>query len=221
MTLPWKTWIWEEFQANSSSVSDAEIVRRKANNLPVIQRVPWVLLWTLRIEDVCFPSITFPCEQKLQPDGSMQFAENENTSTGAMSPSGQPLFCLWGITLGITSDLCMLVKQHERRWINWPPLTFNSKAVIPNGILKGIYGFIEIYRFPRLRISPANVFLAASICVGIGGLMAFSVKPIKRFVASWGCHYFYGKKCFLKKNNLSYSVVGELWRLGMCANLLP
>eukprot|EP01138_Halocafeteria_seosinensis_P009518 gb/GECG01009727.1/.p1 GENE.gb/GECG01009727.1/~~gb/GECG01009727.1/.p1 ORF type:complete len:375 (+),score=34.91 gb/GECG01009727.1/:1-1125(+) len=152
---------------------DRSIVRRRAEYLPGLQQLPRLFRLILGVTEAWFPSICFPHSGQLRADGTLEFL---HTSQKTRDTSGsRPVFNLWGISLAITDDLCKLLRVNSCRTLNWPPLLFNSYAVLPNGFLRACYGLAEIGKYPQLKLHPCNILLAVGVCGGVLGLVSLPV----------------------------------------------
>ena len=147
---------------------------RSAEYLPGLQQLPRLFRAILGVREACFPSIRFPHSGRTQQDGTLEFVHRVGMDGKPLSSfrSGEPAFNLWGISLAITDDLCRLLGVLSCRSLNWPPIVFNSGALLPNGILRTCYGFTEIRKYPRIQIHPSNVFHALGFCGVVVGLVS-------------------------------------------------
>ena len=112
--------------------------------------------------------VSFGPEGQALADGTGRWNTTaaENTSEGSL-PALE--FQLWGLTLGVTSDLLALTHEAPQVPLNWPPVRF--PGAVPSAIAWAVWGAMEVRDYPRYSLAPRHVAAAcAALACAAGGL---------------------------------------------------
>mgnify|MGYP005993108203 CR=1 FL=1 len=82
-------------------------------------------------------------------------------------------FQLWGLTLGVTSDLLALTHSAQQVPLNWPPLRL--PGALPSAIAWAVWGYMEVRDYPRYGVHPRHLAAAAVLATGIAAGVATGV----------------------------------------------
>ena len=105
-------------------------------------------------------------EEQALADGT---GDHAIRSLRPLQPASVLRFDLWGLTLGVASDLLALTQKSHQVPLNWPPVKFSG--TIPSYISMVVTSCIEIYKYPEYGFDSFRAFaLIPPVLIGVAGL---------------------------------------------------